>query len=71
MGSRGNEHGQLGTGAQSSTVLVEPVQVKGLTDVISVSAGDTHSLALRKDGTVWAWGGNEQGELGDNSGKTG
>ncbi|MBY3619975.1 hypothetical protein HGO21_10500 [Acinetobacter sp. CUI P1] len=67
----GNEHGQLGIGAQSSTVLVEPVQVKGLTDVISVSAGDAHSLALRKDGTVWAWGGNEQGELGDNSGKNG
>ncbi|WP_339316120.1 stalk domain-containing protein [Paenibacillus sp. FSL R10-2734] len=67
----GNEHGQLGTGTQSLTVLVEPVQVKGLTEVISVSAGGTHSLALRKDGTVWAWGGNEQGELGDNSGKNG
>ncbi|MNO46517.1 Regulator of chromosome condensation (RCC1) repeat protein [compost metagenome] len=64
-----NEHGQLGTGVQSSTVLAEPVQVKGLTDVISVSAGGSHSLALRKDGTVWAWGSNEQGELGDDSGQ--
>jgi alpha-tubulin suppressor-like RCC1 family protein len=22
-------------------------------------------LALRKDGTVWAWGGNDKGQLGD------
>ncbi|WP_340008087.1 hypothetical protein MHH52_09230 [Paenibacillus sp. FSL K6-0276] len=67
----GNEHGQLGTGTQSLTDLVEPVQVKGLTDVKSVSAGGTHSLALQRDGIVWAWGGNEQGELGDNFGKNG
>ncbi|WP_375102511.1 stalk domain-containing protein [Paenibacillus sp. RS8] len=67
----GNEHGQLGTGTQSLTVTVDPVQVQGLTDVTSVSAGDSFSLALRKDGTVWAWGGNEQGELGDNSEKNG
>ena len=30
-----------------------------------VAAGDLHSLALRSDGTVWAWGGNERGQLGD------
>ena len=29
----------------------------GLTDVIAVSAGDFHSVALRQDGTVLAWGG--------------
>jgi alpha-tubulin suppressor-like RCC1 family protein len=33
--------------------------------VTAVSAGDQHSLALRDDGTVWAWGLNEFGELGD------
>jgi alpha-tubulin suppressor-like RCC1 family protein len=65
----GNEHGQLGIGTQSSKILVEPVQVQGLTDVKAVSAGGTFSLALLKDGTVWAWGGNEQGELGDDSRK--
>lgn len=65
----GNEHGQLGNGTESLTILVEPVQVQGLTDVTSVSAGGRHSLALRKDGSVWAWGGNEQGELGDDSRK--
>ncbi|MFA7344957.1 MAG: chitobiase/beta-hexosaminidase C-terminal domain-containing protein [Terrimicrobiaceae bacterium] len=30
-----------------------------------VSAGGSHTLALRDDGTVWAWGSNSSGELGD------
>lgn len=32
---------------------------------IAVSAGDLHSLALRVDGTVWAWGAYTFGQLGD------
>ncbi|WP_395836206.1 RCC1 domain-containing protein [Cystobacter fuscus] len=32
---------------------------------MSVIAGATHSLALRSDGTVWAWGNNDNGQLGD------
>jgi hypothetical protein len=42
-----------------------PVQVKGLKDVISICAGTNHMLALKKDGTVWAWGVNRDGQLGD------
>jgi alpha-tubulin suppressor-like RCC1 family protein len=38
-----------------------------LDGVTAISAGDQHSLALRDDGTVWAWGLNEFGELGDGS----
>jgi uncharacterized protein (TIGR03437 family) len=33
--------------------------------VASIAAGTTHSLALKSDGTVWAWGDNGAGELGD------
>ena len=30
-----------------------------------ITAGGSHSLVLRTDGTVWAWGSNSTGELGD------
>ncbi|BAI60822.1 hypothetical protein MCP_0750 [Methanocella paludicola SANAE] len=40
-------------------------QVQGLSDVIAISEGDSHALALKKDGTVWAWGMNNMGQLGD------
>ena len=41
------------------------MQVSGLTHVAAVAAGDGHSLALEDDGTVWGWGRNGDGELGD------
>jgi alpha-tubulin suppressor-like RCC1 family protein len=39
--------------------------VKNLTGVTMVSAGADHSMALRSDGTVWTWGQNNDGQLGD------
>lgn len=64
-----NEFGQLGEGTNNSTST--PVQVNGglsgLT-VIAIAAGDRHSLALTVSGassTVWAWGNNDFGQLGD------
>jgi len=38
-----------------------------LTGIVDVSAGGGSALALKSDGTVWAWGANEYGQLGDNS----
>ena len=59
-----NEYGQLGDGTQTLGRLT-PVQVSGLSGVIAIAAGEYHSLALKSDGTVWAWGGNYEGQLGD------
>jgi IPT/TIG domain/Regulator of chromosome condensation (RCC1) repeat len=42
-----------------------PVTVIGLRGVTAVSAGDEHSLALLRNGTLMAWGANEDGELGN------
>ncbi|ASN82586.1 RCC1 domain-containing protein [Deinococcus ficus] len=56
--------GQLGDGT-SGTDRLTPVTVSGLTDVVGVAGGGSHSLALRADGTVRAWGNNGSGQLGD------
>jgi len=45
--------------------IVAPTNLSGLTGVTQVSAGSLHSLALRSDGTVWAWGNNFYGQLGN------
>ncbi|MGC7873064.1 cell wall-binding repeat-containing protein [Desulfosporosinus sp. SYSU MS00001] len=59
-----NSDGQLGQGKTDSSSTASPVQVKDLTNIIAVSAGGAHALALKADGTVWAWGSNEEGQLG-------
>lgn len=61
--------GSIANGEEDDTtmneVIKKPVQIKGLTDVTGVAAGLWHSLALKKDGSVWAWGRNYHGALGD------
>ncbi len=59
-----NMFGELGTGAMGSPSPV-PVPVPGLTDVVQVSSGGFGVCALRGDSTVWCWGGNGYGELGN------
>jgi alpha-tubulin suppressor-like RCC1 family protein len=61
-----NSSGQLGDG--TTTARSSPVSVVGgFADWCEVSAGRYHSLAVRTDGTAWAWGCNGQGRLGDGS----
>ncbi|WP_051318216.1 Ig-like domain-containing protein [Cohnella thermotolerans] len=64
-----NVNGQLGTGSAMDSN--KPIQVKGvggtgaLTNVIGIAAGNGFSLALASDGTVWSWGLNDDGQLGN------
>lgn len=65
-----NGNGQLGDGTIDNRST--PIQVKDpsdpstfLTNVIAVAAGERHSLVLKSDGTVWAWGYAANGQLGD------
>jgi len=39
-------------------------------EAVQISAGSSHSLAIKRDGTVWAWGSNGYGQLGDGSSTT-
>ncbi len=59
-----NSHGQLGTGDYANRLAPTPLNFSPGT-WIDVAAGHAHSLALRNDGTVWAWGDNTYGQLGD------
>ena len=57
-----NSNGQLGLG--NLTNYNKPTQIQGLTNIVSISAGNISSFALKSDGTVYAWGGNNKGQLG-------
>jgi alpha-tubulin suppressor-like RCC1 family protein len=61
-----NSHGQLGNGNISYNNAL-PIQVIGLTNIIAISAGANHSIALENDGTVWTWGYNAYGQLGNDT----
>ncbi len=59
--------GENGTGdlTKQYTHAVLPTQVPGLDHVVAIDArGQNLSLALKDDGTVWAWGSNSFGRLG-------
>ena len=56
----GNGSGQLGNGTNTNSTLA--IAVPGMTGVASIAAGGLFSVAAKIDGTVWAWGGNSQGQ---------
>ena len=50
-----NRHGQLAMSEDTRDVLA-PVQVAGVSSAVGITGGDYHTMVLRADGTVWAWG---------------
>ena len=61
-----NNEGQLGD--NTITSKSSPVQtVAGGTNWKQVSFGERHIAAIKTDGTLWLWGLNSSGQLGDNS----
>jgi alpha-tubulin suppressor-like RCC1 family protein len=59
-----NRQGQLGDG--TTTIMHSiPIQIGTDSNWASVSAGESHTVALRTDGTLWTWGNNFRGQLGD------
>ena len=59
-----NQRGQLGNGGTADNPV--PGRVTGLSGrFIAIAAGSEFALALRSDGTVWAWGDGVQGQLGN------
>jgi alpha-tubulin suppressor-like RCC1 family protein len=58
-----NEFGQLGDGSLGDRDALLPVS--GLENVVKVSAGLEHAVALKSDGSIWAWGRNNRGQLGN------
>jgi len=61
-----NRYGELGVG--STTNSSTPVQVGTDNDWVAISAGQgppTFNLAQKANGTLWSWGRNNRGQLGD------
>ncbi|MFH1726646.1 MAG: thrombospondin type 3 repeat-containing protein [Elusimicrobiota bacterium] len=66
-----NRDGELGVGSiggsrTTPVRVIDPNDPTGyLTGIVAIGAGDRHSLAVKEDGTVYAWGANDSGQLGD------
>jgi len=65
LGQLGNGTADINTSQGASSQVRE--QLRALTGVVQIACGKFHVLALKSDGTVWSWGYNNHGQLGDNT----
>ncbi|MDW8145466.1 MAG: carboxypeptidase regulatory-like domain-containing protein [Roseiflexaceae bacterium] len=59
-----NDYGELGDGSVTGKRAV-PAAVSGLHGIAMITAGGDHTCALSTNRTVWCWGENAYGQLGD------
>ena len=57
-----NDFGQLGS--EATELQVSPIAITGAENIIGITAGASHVLALDQNGEVMAWGKNQNGQLG-------
>lgn len=57
--------GQSDPALQTAVQAADPVQIGSDTNWTHIAIGAAHSLALKNDGSLWAWGQNDRGQIGD------
>jgi alpha-tubulin suppressor-like RCC1 family protein len=66
-----NPYGQLGSGTTTARTTPQPVVGPGeiglFTGCTSIASGRDHCIALKSNGSVWAWGRNDWGQIGDST----
>ena len=60
-----NSNGVLGLDLPSATRRSSPVQIGGDTNWAYVASGQDTAIAVKTDGTIWGWGNNTEGQIGD------
>ena len=61
----GGQGGQLGLGSYDGTMLPKKISFPGKEpEVVCISAGDSHTTAVTKDGKLFTWGMGGRGRLG-------
>jgi alpha-tubulin suppressor-like RCC1 family protein len=62
-----NSFGQVGDGTNASRSTPRQVGTATNWKQVSAAVGNNHSLAITNSGTLWAWGNNSNGQIGDNT----
>lgn len=58
------DQGQTGHGAMKKRYTVTPEKIRQISNVSRIAAGQFHAIACTKDGKVYSWGLNREGQLG-------
>lgn len=66
-----NDSGRLGNGGKGTKIgydgdLFQLTPLKVMDNVVAVSCGLSHAAAIKTDGSLWVWGSNNHGEIGNN-----